>query len=185
MKRFAISAPLCAAVALVISAVPDSAGEAVAQEKGKGHAGGAFHPGSAPKAPAPAPVKTPAPQPPPKVQAPPPIVQRTPAVGSIQPTVKAPAPAPVPVVKQPPPAVKEDVHAFIERNKGKFTGVGEQHAKQVVTKEIVQTSKVVERPSPKATSAVVQAFHKKLGGNTIVVNNKTVNINNQRADLVT
>src|SRR5437773_10944040 len=109
MKRFAIFAPLCAALALLTSAIPDPAGQLGAQEKGKGQSGGAFHPGSAVKAPAPPPVKTPAPQPPPKVQAPPPVVQRTPAVGSIQPTVKAPAPAPAPVVKQPPPAVKEDV----------------------------------------------------------------------------
>src|SRR5437763_1816452 len=115
MKRIAIFAPLCAALALLAPAAPESAG----QDKGKGK-GGAFHPGATVKSPPPPPVKVATP-PPVQAPAPPPVVHRTPGVGSIQPTVKTPVPVPVPVVKERPP-VKEDVNAFIERNKGKFAG---------------------------------------------------------------
>ena len=53
MKRFAIFAPLCVALALMAPGTPESAG----QDKGKGqdpkgHGGGAFHPGASVKAPA-------------------------------------------------------------------------------------------------------------------------------------
>src|SRR5436309_14806801 len=112
MKRIAIFAPLCLALALVASGTPESVGQ---DKKEKGKGGGAFHPGAVKSVTPPAVhVLTPPPakgQPPAKVQPPPvkahlpPAIDRTPGIGSIQPTVKSPIPAPV--VKQPPAVVKE------------------------------------------------------------------------------